>query len=116
MMRDLDTKLSNSDDSYLFTTSTGRPYTNTYFSTYLKNAISRIPLELLKDRDNPIEPHTLRHAFAIISHYSGTNILDISRGVGHEHISTTEIYLSKVFEQERNAVHHWSKGMLVNFI
>ncbi|MCM3619811.1 tyrosine-type recombinase/integrase [Sutcliffiella horikoshii] len=115
-MRDLDTKLSISDENYLFTTNTGRPYTNSYFSTYLKNAIARIPLDILKNRESPIGPHTFRHAFAIISHYSGANILDISRSLGHENIATTEIYLSKVFEQERNAIHQWNNSVLKEYV
>lgn len=115
-LRGLDTKLSNSDRNALFTTNTGRPYTNSYFSTYLKNAIARIPLEVLKERDNPIGPHTFRHAFAIISHYSGANILDISRSLGHEDITTTGIYLAKVFEQERNALHQWKNSVLREYV
>ncbi|NLP52075.1 tyrosine-type recombinase/integrase [Bacillus sp. RO1] len=115
-VRFLETKLSNSDDSYIFTTNTGRPYTNSYLSTYLKNAVSRIPLEILKNRDNPIGPHTFRHAFVIASHYSGANILDISRSLGHEHIQTTQLYLAKVFAQERNAVHQWTNSVLKDFI
>ncbi|MFE7064500.1 tyrosine-type recombinase/integrase [Sutcliffiella sp. NPDC057660] len=115
-VRGLPTFLNDTDNSHLFTTNTGKPYSNSYFSTYIKTAIKRTPLEILKNRENPISPHTMRHAFAIISHYSGSDIYDISRSLGHEQIETTVIYLAKVFEQERNAIHQWKNGVLAEYI
>ncbi|MFE4810725.1 tyrosine-type recombinase/integrase [Peribacillus simplex] len=43
-------------------------------------------------------PHTFRHTFAIISHLNGADVYQIMKSLGHEQLSTTEIYLEKVFE------------------
>ncbi|MFJ7933837.1 hypothetical protein [Sporosarcina sp. NPDC096371] len=37
----------------------------------------------------------------------GVNFNAIIRSVGHEKIETTMIYLKKVFEKERHAIHSW---------
>ena len=37
-------------------------------------------------------PHKLRHFFADNAHEAGIDVLDISRMLGHESVSTTEIY------------------------
>ena len=54
-----------------------------------------------------LTPHVFRHAFAIISKINGVDIYDIMRSLGHEKIETTMIYLEKVFEKERHAIHSW---------
>lgn len=44
----------------------------------------------------------------------GTRLRNPASDMGHK--MTTEIYLSKVFEQERNAVHQWTSSVLKDYI
>lgn len=41
-----------------------------------------------------ITPHTLRHTFSINSIRKGVNLRALQEALGHDHISTTEIYLN----------------------
>ncbi|CAN7592064.1 tyrosine-type recombinase/integrase [Peribacillus frigoritolerans] len=52
-------------------------------------------------------PHTLRHAFPITPHLKGVDVYQIMKSLGHEQLSTSEIYLEKVFEREHHAIHLW---------
>ena len=70
--------------------------------------IKETSLPFLLHRSSPVGPHTFRHAFAIISHKSGVDIYQIMRSLGHEKIETTMIYLEKIFEKERHAIHGWN--------
>ena len=92
----------------LFTTNTVKAYTPSYLSQYLTKMIKKTNLSFLLHRSSPIGPHTFRHAFAIISHKSGVDIYQIMRSLGHEKIETTMIYLEKIFEKERHAIHGWN--------
>ncbi|MFJ7935927.1 tyrosine-type recombinase/integrase [Sporosarcina sp. NPDC096371] len=94
-------------DDPLFTTNTGRAYSPSYLSQYVKKEITRLVQLKLSDRTMIITPHVFRHAFAIISKLNGVDIYDIMRSLGHEKIETTMIYLEKVFEKERHAIHSW---------
>ncbi|MFF2290273.1 tyrosine-type recombinase/integrase [Peribacillus butanolivorans] len=76
-------------------------------SQYITKAIKESGLPFLKFRSSSIGPHTFRHAFAIISHLNGVDVYQIMKSLGHEQLSTTEIYLEKVFEKERHAIHLW---------
>ena len=40
-----------------------------------------------------IHPHTLRHSFAVSQLKAGVNIKNLQHMLGHEHLSTTSIYL-----------------------
>lgn len=62
--------------------------------------------DLNKDRIY-LGPHTFRDAFSIISHLIGVDVYQIMKSLGHEQLSTSEIYLEKVFEKERHAIHLW---------
>ncbi|MEB2492920.1 hypothetical protein SOP93_17295 [Peribacillus frigoritolerans] len=44
-------------------------------------------------------------AFAIVSHLNGVDVYQIMKSLGHEQLSTSEIYLEKVLEKERHAIH-----------
>lgn len=107
---------SASADDPLFTTNTGRAYSPSYLSQYVTKAINESGLALLKFRSSSIGPHTFRHAFAIISHLNGVDIYQIMKSLGHEQLSTTEIYLEKVFEKERHAVHLWKSDIFGDYI
>ena len=100
----------------LVTTNTGKAYTPSYLSQYLTKMIKETNLPFLLHRASPIGPHTFRHAFAIISHKSGVDIYQIMRSLGHEKIETTMIYLEKIFEKERHAIHGWNPEVFGEYI
>lgn len=100
----------------LVTTNTGKAYTPSYLSQYLTKMINESNLPFLVHRSSPIGPHTFRHAFAIISHKSGVDIYQIMRSLGHEKIETTMIYLEKIFEKERHAIHSWNTEVFGDYI
>ncbi|WP_336866260.1 tyrosine-type recombinase/integrase [Peribacillus frigoritolerans] len=100
----------------LFTTNTGRAYSPSYLSQYITKAIKESGLPFLRFRSSSIGPHTFRHAFAIISHLNGVDVYQIMKSLGHEQLSTTEIYLEKVFEKERHAIHLWKSDVFGEYI
>ena len=63
----------------LFTTNTGRAYSPSYLSQYVKKEIASLDQLKLSDQTMKITPHVFRHAFAIISKLNGVDIYDIMR-------------------------------------
>jgi len=100
----------------LFTTNTGRAYSPSYLSQYVKKEITGLKHLNLSDQTMKITPHVFRHAFAIISKLNGVDIYVIMRSLGHEKIETTMIYLEKVFEKERHAIHSWKSDIFGEYI
>ncbi|MBO0587608.1 MULTISPECIES: tyrosine-type recombinase/integrase [unclassified Sporosarcina] len=100
----------------LFTTNTGQAYSPSYLSQYVKKQIATTEQVMLSDKTLKITPHVFRHAFAIISKLNGVDIYDIMRSLGHEKIETTMIYLEKVFEKERHAIHSWKPEVFGDYI
>ncbi|GEL05481.1 tyrosine-type recombinase/integrase [Rummeliibacillus stabekisii] len=103
-------------DSPLFTTNTGNAYTPPYLSQYVKKEIQKIKAQTLGDTEVTITPHVFRHAFAIISQQNGIDVYQIMRSLGHEKIDTTMIYLQKVFERNKHAIHKWKSEKFGEFI
>ncbi|MCM3318015.1 site-specific integrase [Rummeliibacillus stabekisii] len=103
-------------DSPLFTTNTGKAYTPPYLSQYVKKEVNKIKTQTLGDTEVTITPHVFRHAFAIISQQNGIDVYQIMRSLGHEKIDTTMIYLQKVFERNKHAIHKWSSEKFGEFI
>lgn len=114
--RGLKTVLDPKDTSPLFINADGNPYRNSYLSRYINKAVQRTGLDSVKNRVNPISPHTFRHAFAIISYHSGADIYSISRSLGHSKLDTTMIYLQKEFEKKDHALHKWSEGIMAEYL
>ncbi|MET1178188.1 tyrosine-type recombinase/integrase [Peribacillus simplex] len=110
-----DIETAEGDDT-LFTTNTGRAYSPSYLSQYITKAIKESGLPILKFRYSSIGPHTFRHAFAIISHLNGVDVYQIMKSLGHEQLSTTEIYLEKVFEKERHTIYLWKPDVFGVYI
>ncbi len=100
----------------LFPTSTGNSFSPSYFSQYVKREIQKVPGLPSRDIELKITPHVFRHAFAIISKVNGVELYDIMRSLGHEKIETTMIYLEKIFEKERHAIHSWKPGVLGEYL
>lgn len=100
----------------LFTTSTGRAFSPSYLSQYVKTQILKLDQPVLADQTVKLTPHVFRHAFAIISKLNNVDIYDIMRSLGHEKIETTMIYLEKVFEKERHAIHSWKSDAFGEYI
>lgn len=103
-------------DEPLFTTNTGRAFSPSYLSQYVNTQISTLEHIKLSDQTVKLTPHVFRHAFAIISKINGVDIYDIMRSLGHEKIETTMIYLEKVFEKERHAIHSWKPEAFGEYI
>nr|WP_281177271.1 site-specific integrase [Peribacillus loiseleuriae] len=103
-------------ESPLFTTNTGRAYSPSYLSQYLTKIIQESELPFLNHRSSLIGPHTFRHAFAIISHLNGVDLYQIMRSLGHSQVQTTLIYLEKIFEKERHAIHSWKPEIFGEYI
>lgn len=103
-------------DSPLFVTNNKKPYSPSYLSQQLSKMIQRTKLPFLENCQVKITPHVFRHSFSIISHLSGVDIYDIMRSLGHEKIDTTMIYLEKIFEKEKHAIHGWKPEIFGEYI
>ena len=114
--RGLTTFEHSQPDMPLFTTNTGRAFSPSYLSQYVSAQISGTIQLKLSDPSLNITPHIFRHAFAIISKLHGVDIYDIMRSLGHEKIETTMIYLEKIFEKERHAIHAWKSNQFGEYI
>ena len=114
--RGLTTFEHSQPDMPLFTTNTGRAFSPSYLSQYVSAQISGTIQLKLSDPSLNITPHIFRHAFAIISKLNGVDIYDIMRSLGHEKIETTMIYLEKIFEKERHAIHAWRSDQFGEYI
>lgn len=100
----------------LITTSTGKRFSNSYLSQYIHKAVQRADLAFIKNKENPITPHTFRHAFAILSYHQGVDVYTISRSLGHDNFKTTEIYLEKEFEKDNFSNLAWNKGDITKYL
>ncbi|MGF9978920.1 tyrosine-type recombinase/integrase [Viridibacillus arvi] len=103
-------------ESPLFTTNTGKAYTPSYLSQYVKSQIEAVTGDIIDLSGVTITPHVFRHAFAIISRVNGADVYDVMRSLGHEKIETTMIYLQKIFEKEQHSIHKWDPKLFGEFI
>jgi site-specific recombinase XerD len=51
-----------------------------------------------------ISPHSFRHSAATNWLFSGNDLATVKELLGHEHISSTEVYLNTTFEKMRGAI------------
>ncbi|MGE7622887.1 tyrosine-type recombinase/integrase [Viridibacillus sp. NPDC096237] len=96
----------------LFTTGRCTRFSVSYFTQYIAKEINSLALPIFETRNTNITPHFFRHAFAIISKMNGADIYDIMRSLGHSKM----IYLDKIFEKERHAIHSWKPELMKNYI
>ena len=73
-------------EATLFLNNRGEPLTRVMVFTIIKNAA------MLAGIDKSISPHTLRHSYATHLLEGGANIREVQELLGHESISTTEVY------------------------
>lgn len=133
--RRLDTTLNPIDHSPLFTTAKGKAYQYKNLSMFLTKHIreadvpfiqinnqlkEQIDAGLLPDKDKKrirsLSPHTLRHAFAIISAENNSDVFRIMQSLGHEKIETTMIYLENKQSKEQNVGQDWKGNEIMNYI
>lgn len=79
-------KSKSSDIDTLFLNNRGKALTRVMVFTIIKQAAERAGI------DKPISPHTFRHSFATHLLEGGASIRQVQEMLGHESITTTEIY------------------------
>ena len=93
-----DNLLKNKKSDYLFINNSGTNLSARGVELVIKNIIKETSIK------SNITPHVLRHTFATHLLNEGCDILSVQELLGHESISTTEIYTHVANEQVRNAV------------
>lgn len=73
-------------DSYAFLNRRGKKLTRVMIFTIIKNLVAKIGLK------KTISPHTFRHSFATHLIEGGADLRAVQEMLGHESITTTEIY------------------------
>ncbi|MFB6499722.1 tyrosine-type recombinase/integrase [Bacillus haynesii] len=106
--RRMSTSLDPTDDSPLFATQKRKHYTNKNLSNFVIREIEKTKLPFLQHRESKITPHSFRHFFAIYSRQMGADILEIQQALHHQDRRTTERYLEKVLEREKEVAARWN--------
>lgn len=79
-------KIKPGNESYVFLNRRGAKLTRVMIFTIIKNLAEKIGLQ------KKVSPHTFRHSFATHLLEGGANLRAIQEMLGHESITTTEIY------------------------
>lgn len=79
-------KIRSGNESYVFLNRRGVKLTRVMIFTIIKNLAEKIGLQ------KKVSPHTFRHSFATHLLEGGANLRAIQEMLGHESITTTEIY------------------------
>lgn len=95
-------KIKMGNESYVFLNRRGAKLTRNMIFTIIKNLSTSINLQ------KNISPHTFRHSFATHLLEGGANLRAIQEMLGHESITTTEIYthLDQSFLKEAIISYH----------
>ncbi len=91
-------KIEKPNADYAFLNRYGRPLTRAMIFTIIKQ------LAQLAGIHKNISPHTLRHSFATHLHQNGANLRIVQQLLGHESITTTEIYTHVNVQHLRNEI------------
>lgn len=87
-----------SNEESLFLSNRGKPLTRVMIFTIIKNATR------LSGVNKRVSPHTFRHSFATHLLNGGASIRQVQEMLGHENISTTEIYTHLELDSIRETV------------
>ena len=79
-------KIKHGNEAYVFLNRRGAKLTRVMIFTIIKNLADKISLK------KKVSPHTFRHSFATHLLEGGANLRAIQEMLGHESITTTEIY------------------------
>lgn len=88
--------LSNQKNDYLFLNNKGNKISTRSVELILKKAIDSLAIK------NKVTPHTIRHTFATHLLNNGADIKSVQELLGHESLSTTQIYTHVTSERLRN--------------
>jgi integrase/recombinase XerD len=94
--------LGSATSQYAFVTQRGEPMTRQMFWQLVRRYARKAGI------DQPLSPHTLRHAFATHLLNHGADLRVVQMLLGHSNISTTQIYthIATARLQELHARHH----------
>lgn len=95
-------KIKEKESSYVFINRLGTRLSRNYIFMFLKKAVADAGIS------KHVSPHSLRHSFATEMVQNGADLRAVQEMLGHESISTTEIYthLSKRFLRETIQIYH----------
>lgn len=79
-------KVTHQDHDYVFVNKNGKPLTN----RGVEDIVDRVAYHY--DATKKIHPHTFRHSFATHLLEGGVDLQSVQRLLGHENISTTQVY------------------------
>lgn len=102
-------KIKADSEDVLFLNRRGGKLTRAMIFTIIKNLVS------LSGIKKNVSPHTLRHSFATHLLENGADLRSIQAMLGHESITTTEIYMHldrNKLKDEVEKYHPWSKNNL----
>jgi len=98
-------KIKSEDEDILFLNRRGAQLTRAMIFTILKD------LTKIAGLNKNVSPHTLRHSFATHLLENGADLRSIQLMLGHESITTTEVYLhldKQKLKQEVEKFHPWN--------
>lgn len=102
-------KIKTDSEDILFLNRRGGKLTRAMIFTIIKNLVA------LSGIKKNVSPHTLRHSFATHLLENGADLRSIQAMLGHEAITTTEIYMHldrNKLKDEVEKYHPWSKNNL----
>ena len=88
----------------LFTTSTGRPLSRDAIEHRIRRTSVAATASCASLVDKQVTPHTLRHTAAMRLLHAGVDITVIALWLGHEQLTTTNIYLHADMTLKENAI------------
>lgn len=96
----LETRLKNGDrwqeNGYIFTQDDGKPMNPQTWTRWMSDFGQRHGLP-------HVNPHAFRHTAASVLIASGTDVVTVSRMLGHASVTTTENYYSHLIEEAKAA-------------